>query len=171
MGEYEIITSLAKDFMDKGDSPYWATRNALVEYRIALKDALEYEYNDKNKSKVSKITYSKNSKHTNKMHFENYKYNIHIESYKGYDKEKKIVRDLASIMNVDGFVEGKELLDYIKDAINIERYASIWTGIIEETQIPIGRKRIEPRVYKIYDFLSIEIDRVKINLMKEGRLC
>lgn len=52
MGEYEIITSLARDFMAQGDSAYWASRNAVVEYRIALEQALNYEYKEKKKPRV-----------------------------------------------------------------------------------------------------------------------
>ena len=43
-GEIEIVTNMAKDLKLKGDSCYWACKNAMVEYNLALREALEYKY-------------------------------------------------------------------------------------------------------------------------------
>ena len=152
MGEYEIITSLAKDFMDKGDSPYWATRNALVEYRIALKDALEYEYKRKRKQ-------YKNRKKTNSsMRGKLKRGKLIANKYKGTWSEVNLCRDICHALNEYGFLYGNELLEYIVACDNIGKILVDAGGIQPK---PIDLK-------KMFDFIELEELRLT---SEDNKLC
>lgn len=60
MGEYEIITSLAKKYISQGDSIQDAIKDAIKTFEIALKEALEYEYKELAKDNEKEKIFSAN---------------------------------------------------------------------------------------------------------------
>ena len=152
MGEYEIITSLARDFMDQGDSAYWASRNAIVEYRKALKDALEYECKSKEckKTRVDKRYKTKRNKLL-----------IKVSKYKGTNRENVLVNEIASIMAEAGYLYGEELRDYVNGCVAIERNISYWIGSAGEDVMSNRTLFSKIDTEKVFKFLNKEVYRLE----------
>lgn len=148
MGEYQVINYLAKLNMDNGDSAYWACKNAVTQFRIAMKEAISYEYvNNKGEFRTGS---RKRKKYKIK------KFKLSHASFNGNFKEYEIVRDLCRIMNEDGYVLGHELLSYVSDCINQEIVLNeLW-----------GTTTINKK--KIFNYLQDEINRVIRNLEKQA---
>ena len=154
MGEYEIITTLAKQFMDNGDSAYWASRNAIVEYRKALKDALEYEY----KAKIVKVSEVKKVKKNRGL--------IQVTKYKGTSKEVVLIKEISSIMTEFGYIYGSELRDYVEGCVAIERNISYWIGNAGEDLMVNRTLFSKIDTEKVFKFLNREVYK----LMKLGKV-
>lgn len=147
MGEYQVINYLAELNMENGDNAYWACKNAVTQYNIAINEAINYEY------KSSKGEFRTGIK---KKKYKVNKFKLNYSKFNGNGKEVEIVRDLCRIMNEDGYVLGHELLNYVSDCINQELVLSAsW----ETTTF--NKK-------KIFNYLQDEINRVIKNLEKQA---
>jgi hypothetical protein len=164
MGEYQIITSLARDFMNQGDSAYWASRNAVTEYKIALKEALEYEFEE---SQMYKKELKKNITEIVEVEKKIRKRGlIRCTFFKGTNKEKVLVREISAIMTEFGYLYGEALKDYIDGCIAIERNISYWIGSAGE-DVMVNRSLFSKiDTDRVFQFLNKEVYR----LLKANRI-